>query len=94
MFLETGTAEINRAVFDRFSLLHALSGVALALLGVSPVVTASILIGWEVVENTLKDNFPQAFPHPSHDSLGNALGDIAAGGAGYALALNLMKLRK
>lgn len=41
---------------------------------------------WELVEDDLKDRWPKLFPHASHDSKENAVGDIASMLIGYKLS--------
>lgn len=75
--------EINGDPVDRFTIVHFGAGAAYGLLGL-PLWTAAVVgVAWEVLENPLKDRFPGAFPHASHDTLANAAVDTAAfvGGA-------------
>lgn len=41
------------------------------------------VVVWELVENVLKDRFPELFPYSSHDSLGNSVADGGAAIAAY-----------
>jgi hypothetical protein len=43
-------------------------------------------VGWELVENPLKDRWPKLFPHSSHDTPANATVDALAVLAGWAFA--------
>jgi len=46
---------------------------------------------WEMVEDELKDRWPGAFPHASHDSKANAVGDIACTLAGWGVARQIRR---
>jgi len=79
--------EINGDLFDRFTLAHF--GVGVGLGGLTPMPlwgVALVAVGWEVIENPLKDAAPDAFPNPTHDSLGNSVVDAGAMMAGAVLA--------
>ncbi len=79
--------EINGDLVDRFTLLHFGTGVALGgLTGMPLWGVAIVAVGWELIENPLKDAAPEAFPNPTHDSIGNAVLDATAMLAGAALA--------
>ncbi len=69
---------INKQPVDRFTLVHALSGVIAGRLGVSPPVLIAIAVGWELVERPLKESYPAFFPNPSQDSFVNATCDAGA----------------
>lgn len=77
-------SEINGAAVDRFTFGHAALGVILGLKEVPFWFAATVAIGWEVIENPLKDAFPDAFPVATHDSLANATCDALAVMAGRA----------
>lgn len=76
--------EINGGPFDRFTLVHFASGVALRAAGVPFWATIVVAIGWELVENSLKDDLPDFFPNATHDVASNAVVDVAAMLAGWA----------
>lgn len=69
---------INHQPVDRFTLIHAFSGVIAGRLGLSPGVVIAIAVGWEVLERPLKRKYPAFFPHPSQDTLINATFDAGA----------------
>lgn len=77
--------DINVAAVDRFTLVHLVAGAALGKLGVSGLTAAGVAVGWELVENKLKDASPSSFPHPSHDTPANSIVDAMAMIAGWAL---------
>lgn len=77
---------INVDTFDRFTLGHAAVGVLLGLAGASKGQALAAAVAWELAENPLKDAFPGAFPHPSHDTRRNAVGDVIGVMAGWWLA--------
>lgn len=85
---------INEAAFDRFTLLHMLTGFVCGYFGQNPVLYMTTAVGWEMVEDALKDARPDLFPHPSHDSKANALGDVWAGFFGYCVGLAAHKQKK
>jgi len=64
---------------------HAAIGVAYGAVGVPWEYALSAAVLWEVVENPLKDRLPEIFPDACHDTLGNAVADVAAVMVGYAL---------
>ncbi len=77
--------EINHALFDPYSLVHGLVGVVAALgLRLGLWATLAIAVGWEVAEHILKNLAPQAFPHPTQDTLMNSVGDIISTLVGWA----------
>lgn len=78
--------EINYHAFDRFTAVHFMSGVGLGLTPLPMWSIALMAVGWEIVENPLKDNIPKAFPHPTHDSKINAVVDVAAVMTGAVVA--------
>ena len=84
---------INGSMFDRFSLLHALSGHAMRRAGLSEGTAVALAVAWELVENQLKDRHPEAFPHPSHDSPANAFGDVVSAWVGYKLTARASSAR-
>jgi len=71
-------AEINGLAIDRFTAAHFLWGYALGSLGVSPLLTLTLAIAWELGENRLKDRYPYMFTHPTHDTGRNATVDVLA----------------
>ena len=79
---------INHKPVDRFTLVHALSGVVAAKLGLQPSTVIVIAIGWELLERPLKRKYPTFFPHPSQDSFINATLDAGAMVGAYYLARN------
>ena len=64
---------VNQAAFDRFTLLHMLTGFVCGYYGQNPILYMTGSVGWEMVEDALKDSHPELFPNPSHDSKANAL---------------------
>lgn len=76
--------EINHDAVDRFTIGHAAVGTIMGLARLPWWVAITVAIGWEVIENPLKDRFPQLFPHATHDTLANATFDALAMIAGYA----------
>jgi hypothetical protein len=70
--------EINYATVDRFTLVHAGIGVAYELLGLSFLLALVLAIAWELIENPLKAYLPWVFPHATHDTLRNSIGDSVA----------------
>jgi hypothetical protein len=86
--------EINGDAIDRFTLAHFGVGVALGLLGAPTWVAAGWAVGWEIVEDRLKDALPRLFPNATHDTKENALTDAAAVLLGFgAVALARKALR-
>jgi hypothetical protein len=81
-----GRGEVNHAVFDPWSLVHALVGIVMARLGAGLLPTLALAVGWEVAEHVLKNLVPALFPHPSQDSLANSAGDVLATVVAWAIA--------
>jgi hypothetical protein len=75
--------EINYALVDRFTIAHGAVGFTLGAARVPLPYAIAIAIGWELVENPLKRNFPGLFPSKTQDSLQNATGDALAMVAGW-----------
>ena len=69
---------INHKPIDRFTLVHALSGVVAAKLGLQPSTVIVLAIGWELLERPLKRKYGPLFPHPSQDTFINATLDAGA----------------
>ena len=82
---------VNREPVDRFTLAHLAFGAAMGLARVPWYAALPVAVGWELVENHLKDAFPQAFPNPSHDLPANAVTDALAVVAGWALTRGLRR---
>ena len=78
---------INRAMFDRFTLVHAATGAVLGRLGAPWWVALGVSVVWELAEPTLKRTRPYRdwFPVPSQDSLANTVGDTAGLMSGWYL---------
>ncbi len=77
--------EVNYAMVDRFTLVHASIGVIYALLGLKFVVALLLALAWEFVENPLKAHLPMVFPNATRDTLRNAIGDVLAVLAGWTI---------
>lgn len=82
---------INQAAIDRFTSAHGGVGVTLAVLNFPWWAALGVTIGWEVVENYLKDRKPHLFPYSSHDSLENSVVDAAAVIVGFAVTRHMMR---
>lgn len=65
----------NQPWFDRYTSAHAGVGLTFAYYGMPTLALLVAVVGWELVENVLKDRFPSLFPYSSHDSLGNSITD-------------------
>jgi len=70
--------EINYAFIDRFTLIHFMIGIFYRIIGLTFIETLALAIFWEFIENTLKANIPEFFPHATADSWRNSLGDTLA----------------
>ena len=84
-----GNSQINEHLFDRWSVVHAASGVYLGWhgMGLIPLLVVHTFFEW--FENAyLKGNYPNAFPNPTMDTGWNSWGDTIAVLAGWALNLN------
>lgn len=77
--------ETNSAFLDRYSLFHLAAGAILADQGASASMTLFIAAGFELTENTLKDNLPRMFPAQTHDAPINMLGDVLSTMLGWGL---------
>lgn len=68
---------INNVAVDRFTAVHFAVGMTMGtILPVGAV--ALVAVAFELIEDRLKDRWPQIFPHPSHDTKRNALVDAGA----------------
>ncbi|KPK66739.1 MAG: hypothetical protein AMS21_00875 [Gemmatimonas sp. SG8_38_2] len=86
---EQPLAQPDQPTFDRFSILHFLSGLVLAAyLPLGTIVLLSVV--YELVEDRIKDQFPESFPEPSHDRKRNALGDVASVTVGALVSKELL----
>lgn len=83
--------EINGDAFDRYTLGHLAAGVLLGLGRVPLPAALVVAVGWELLENPLKNAVPSAFPHSTHDSFKNAAVDAAAVMLGWAAMRSLPK---
>ena len=70
--------EINGSYFDRFTLVHFASGYAFGKLPISNIEALVIAVGWEIIEDRLKEQYPAVFPNASLDTKENALTDAFA----------------
>ena len=52
--------EINGSYFDRFTLVHFASGYAFGKLPISNIEALVIAIGWEIIEDRLKEKTRRA----------------------------------
>jgi hypothetical protein len=77
---------INQDPVDRYTSAHAGVGATMAWFGMPGWMALLVSVGWELVENDLKDRFPGSFPYSSKDSAANAVSDTLAVLAGWRLA--------
>ena len=82
---------INQAALDRFTSAHGGVGITMAALGVPWWVMLGLTVGWEVVENYLKEQKPHLFPYSSEDSADNSVADTAAVIVGFMATRQLMR---
>jgi len=75
----------NVAHVDIFTLGHAILGFGASRLGVPLAATALLAVGFELVEDRLKTQFPVIFPRASPDSKPNALTDVFAVVVGHVI---------
>jgi hypothetical protein len=78
--------EINYAFVDPYSLVHALIGVIMAVLGFGLAPTLALAVGWEFAEHALKNLIPSVFPHPTQDTLANSIGDVLSTAIGWLVS--------
>lgn len=78
-------SRVNLDPIDRWTLLHAVGWYIAGRSGLSPQLAAIGILGWELIEDRVKDTLPDLFVHPVHDSTENAVVDIVVGAAAYAL---------
>jgi len=79
-------AGINQDPVDRYTSAHAGVGATMAWLGVPGWMALVVSVGWELIEDELKDRFPASFPYSSKDSTANAVADTLAVLAGWRIA--------
>lgn len=68
----------NQAAMDRFTSAHAGIGITMAAFGIPWWATLASTVGWELLENRIKDARPDLFPYSSHDSIANSVSDSVA----------------
>lgn len=78
--------QINVSTLDRFSVAHFFVGFVKQRMGLSLAEALALSVLWELVEDKLKDAAPSVFPHASHDTKRNAVGDIGCVLAGFEIA--------
>jgi len=76
----------NKAPFDQFTVGHVVVGYLMGRGGLPWQVTLALSVGWELLEPTLKESYPEVFPNPSLDSESNRVVDVLAVMAGWYLA--------
>jgi len=79
------TWEINKDLFDPYTLVHAGAGWLAGRLGISFSTMILLGVAWEIIEPWLKENYPEKFPNPSRDSTPNKITDLAAWTIGWSL---------
>jgi hypothetical protein len=82
-------ATVNVNLFDRYTFAHMGVGFVLERLGGGFLLTLALAVGFEMVEDTLKDRFPGVFPNATHDTKLNSCGDMIGNMAGWALSRSL-----
>ena len=76
----------EQALVDRWTTGHGAIGVLYGSVTNMPWwLAAALAVGWEIVENPLKDRYPDFFPDSKYDSLPTAVGDAAAVMIGFWL---------
>jgi hypothetical protein len=76
--LRAKPGEINYVPVDRFTTAHFASGYLIGAAGVSDAEMLVAAVGFEILERFLKEWIPQYFPHPSQDTVSNAVVDVVA----------------
>lgn len=77
--------EINGVPTDRFTLGHVAAGVMMGLARFDFWTTVAVAVGFEFLEEALKDRMPWMFPNPTSDSTPNRVMDVVGIVAGWAL---------
>ena len=80
-------------MLDRFSLGHAAVGVLYGAFELPWWAAAGLAVGWEIIENPLKDWLPEVFPDACYDSLPNAVADAVLVIGGYVGARYALRRR-
>lgn len=80
---EWDDSRVNLDPLDRWTLLHLVGWYIAGKSGLSPQLATVGILGWEVIENGVKDTFPELFVHSVHDSRENVVVDILVGAAAY-----------
>ena len=68
---------VNVSVIDQWSLVHALNGLALGLLGVRPIAATGLAVAYEIGEYYHEEHGSQIFGTKQPESWANILGDTA-----------------
>lgn len=82
---------INVDPVDRFTLVHGAVGFGLGYARVPWWGALMLSVGWEILENPLKEALPWTFPNPSRDSLANSTFDAIGLMGGWYVAKRLRK---
>jgi hypothetical protein len=76
----------NQKALDRYTFAHLAVGYGVGRIGIGWQQAIAGAVLFEAIEDALKEQFPVVFPEAAPDSKFNALADIFAFLAGYAVA--------
>lgn len=77
---------VNIDPVDGYTLVHAAFGAAMGAAKMPWWGALIVAVGWEIIENPLKDAFPQVLIHNTRDSPMNAVLDATAVMGGWYVA--------
>ena len=75
----------NQIPIDKFTALHFLFGIGLAKINAELYQVLFAAVSFELLEDALKDRYPQMWPYASKDSKVNSLVAILATLAGFGV---------
>lgn len=87
---EPKPGQIDYHHVDRYTLAHGVVGAVLGVFGAPWWLAVGGAVLWEVLENPLKDAYPEAFHAPTHDTVGNAVVDAAAVVVGWGVGSRIV----
>lgn len=77
--------KVKKVPVDIYTLGHMAWGGALAAMGVPFWVVVGLGVGFELLEQSMKEHFPGMFPEPIQDSIAGQVTDVGAVIVGWGI---------